>query len=612
MVSASSTPVSPLYEHALERLHNGDHDGAIALLEQAIEDDGARALYLCALARVHVHYGALDDAHAVFAQAVLIDVDAMTARDHYDRGAVLTALGRYVDAVDAYRHALARAPGWPLALDNLGVTLQYMGDMAGAERAFRKAIASAESSTAPSAARADIGSQTPEEQAWTLRNLGSLLLGTGRPDDAARAFERAIALAPDDAHGHHALATVWHAAERWEDAERAYRQAIALKPEWIEAQRHLGDMFASAGRPVAAEAVYRQVVILAPDDAAAHSGLSSSLNACEQLDEAIAAGTRAVELQPDSGTYQFNLGVICDRADRFVPALRAYRAAVRLLPDLLIAHKNLAGLLYRFGHLSEARAAYERMLVLDPDDETARHLSSALAGRVTARAPSAYVAGIFDGYADSYDTHMVDGLDYRGPRLIRDALARALSRDTMDVPTSARRWDVLDLGCGTGLMAHALADWAHIVHGVDVSSHMAERARARGVYDAVYVLDIESFLRDAALGLPRYDIVVAADVFVYLGDLSAIVTAVARRLSPGGVLAFSVEASDRHPFWLHKTGRYAHSERYLEQLASANGLAVHAVEPCVLRSEADNPVGSLIVILGTRAPVSATANAVLD
>ncbi|MDP2693636.1 MAG: methyltransferase domain-containing protein, partial [Gallionella sp.] len=190
----------------------------------------------------------------------------------------------------------------------------------------------------------------------------------------------------------------------------------------------------------------------------------------------------------------------------------------------------------------------------------------------TERAPSQYVQELFDDYADKFDTHLVKVLQYNTP-----AELMALIKQVVEPPME--KWSVLDLGCGTGLMGEEIAPHALQLTGVDLSEKMLSKARARNVYHRLVHSDLLPMMRDEEAS--SYDVMVAADVFIYLGMLDEVVSEARRLLRPGGFFMFSVEALDALPdkvgdtdghveYKLNQTGRYAHSSTYLNKLASIN------------------------------------------
>jgi predicted TPR repeat methyltransferase len=134
--------------------------------------------------------------------------------------------------------------------------------------------------------------------------------------------------------------------------------------------------------------------------------------------------------------------------------------------------------------------------------------------------------------------------------------------------------------------------------GVDLSQAMLDKARALGVYAQLDRADLVDHLRTTP---HRHDLVLAADVFTYLGDLSDVFAGVARVLEPGGWFVFSVErADDGLDFELRGTLRYAHSARYLRTLAASGGFDVGEITEATLREDQRRPIAGLLVLLQRR------------
>jgi predicted TPR repeat methyltransferase len=95
----------------------------------------------------------------------------------------------------------------------------------------------------------------------------------------------------------------------------------------------------------------------------------------------------------------------------------------------------------------------------------------------------------------------------------------------------------------------------------------------------------------------KFDLAVAADVFVYIGDLSRVFHEVRGALRDGGLFGFSVEASEGQDFVLRSTLRYAHSAAYLRTLSQHHGFILETIESKVLRQEDGNDVVGHIAML---------------
>ncbi|MCB1388796.1 MAG: methyltransferase [Rhodobacteraceae bacterium] len=221
------------------------------------------------------------------------------------------------------------------------------------------------------------------------------------------------------------------------------------------------------------------------------------------------------------------------------------------------------------GDLTGAAAAWDKALAADPADLLGAGLKRDLARRVPVveAMPAAFVEALFDQYAPDFDTALVDKLGYRAPQLLREALAGRRFGRTMD------------LGCGTGLAGEAFRDATDWLAGCDLSAAMLGQAQAKGHYDRLDKTD----LADLALG-ETYDLIVAADVFVYLGALEQIVGWCAGSLTAGGVLAFTVEAGEA-PLTLRESRRFAHSAAYLDEVLRAAGFTAISRTEAVLRQD---------------------------
>src|SRR6185312_6133226 len=180
----------------------------------------------------------------------------------------------------------------------------------------------------------------------------------------------------------------------------------------------------------------------------------------------------------------------------------------------------------------------------------------------------AYVRNLFDKYAGRFDHELVETLGYNAPALLRGALDR--------IAGDGRRYArALDLGCGTGLMGEAIRGRVSELIGVDLSPNMIEAAKRKNIYDRLIASDlIECLLAETA----PFDLIPAADVFVYLPDLNPIFKAAAEKLSASGLIAFTVETHDGEGAILRDTLRFAHGERHLRAAAESAGLKVLHLE----------------------------------
>jgi predicted TPR repeat methyltransferase len=237
----------------------------------------------------------------------------------------------------------------------------------------------------------------------------------------------------------------------------------------------------------------------------------------------------------------------------------------------------------------EARKLFRTAHRIDPKDFYLKHLGAAESGKAGERADDTYVAGLFDGYARKFESSLLS-LGYRVPGLIHN-----LVRERMGgTEATVRVGDMLDLGCGTGLLGLVLHEMkAGFWQGVDLSAQMIEEARGKGIYDDLVTAEITAHLKSETR---EWDCVFAADVFCYFGDLSEVVRLVADRLRQGGFFAFTVEAlpeGDVRGWAKNATGRYAHGEAYVRAAMSRFSRVEVARE--VLRMDREAPIHGLLV-----------------
>jgi predicted TPR repeat methyltransferase len=266
-----------------------------------------------------------------------------------------------------------------------------------------------------------------------------------------------------------------------------------------------------------------------------------------------------------------------------------YEQTVEQAPHWAAAWFALGEAREKLSDLDAAARAFREALVADPADAQGAMARLALIGQGDApRAlPPAYVARLFDDYAPRFDKHLTDNLGYRAPALIAEALSAI---------ASGRRFAcALDLGCGTGLMGEPLRARAARLVGVDLSAAMVAKARERGIYDELIIGDAVAPMRERP---NAFDLIVAGDVFVYVGDLAPLFAAVARALASDGLFAFSVETCEGDGFKLEPTMRFAHSRSYVETTAREVGLRPLLIRSASTRREAGADALGLICVFG--------------
>jgi predicted TPR repeat methyltransferase len=265
-----------------------------------------------------------------------------------------------------------------------------------------------------------------------------------------------------------------------------------------------------------------------------------------------------------------------------------------LVPRFAAAWFTLGAVRDRLGDRDGAVAAFTQARDADPQDaQGARlHLARLGGGEAAPAMSEAYVRRLFDQYAGRYDTALTEHLRYRGPAILFAAVEQALRGAGRAVHFAT----ALDLGCGTGLAGAVFRPVADRLVGVDLSPAMIAKADEKGIYDRTAAASFTDFLAMAAAARERYDLVIAADVFVYVNDLAPLMSGIGKILAPNGLLAFTAETHSGDGVELLPTLRFAHGETYLRALLGASGLAVGHLAKTSVRSEKGVPVEGLVVV----------------
>lgn len=342
-------------------------------------------------------------------------------------------------------------------------------------------------------------------------------------------------------------------AGEFDAADRQFSASLALLPGRVSTLTNLGAARLKRGLPEEALELLDQAIAQEPGNAEAWGHRANALAESGRLEQALVAVDQALQLEPRVGQAWSLRGSLLRDLGRFQEAAPCFAKAIEHGADADLNRYFLAG-------LNQA----------PPPPSPPRH----------------YVQQLFDGYAGDFDRHLVEVLRYRAPQVLVEGL-------------QGRMFDnVLDLGCGTGLCGPFLRPLARRLEGVDLSANMVRQAQASGVYDHVSQADLAEHL--AATG-QRHDLLVAADVFIYVGALDAVFAGAARVLRPGGLFCFSLEdAGEADGVVLRQSLRYAHPERYIRMLAEQHGFSCETWARHPVREDQGEPIAGLFAWLVKR------------
>ena len=304
---------------------------------------------------------------------------------------------------------------------------------------------------------------------------------------------------------------------------------------------------------------------------------------------------------------QFSSGdVIADRRADYARMLAEsgdFPAAAELMEQALeLAPRWTAGW-FRFGEYHEkagetdkAVAAYGKVAQLDTEGLFAAELKLAVLGAAETpeQPPSRYVEGLFDDYADRFETSLVEKLDYSVPQKLAELIGKAAEGGVFDT--------IIDIGCGTGLLGVEIRAFANRLEGFDISQNMLAKAEEKRLYDHLDQADLSlepeaSGLFTPTLAQHRAGLVAAADVMMYLGSLETVMPLVSALLTPSGFFAFSVEdAGEEDGFVLRESLRYAHSKSYVSELLERTGFSLIEIRKTTIRKDAGKPLSGILFL----------------
>jgi predicted TPR repeat methyltransferase len=424
-----------------------------------------------------------------------------------------------------------------------------------------------------------------------------LAIAEGAWDRALFTLDAGLDSVPSHAGLRKCRANVRHWIRDWEGAAKDAAEAVVADPSDPQAKAILGRAMLDLGHAGEAIACLQEAVSIAPANLDYRESFAVALEKSGEADAALQVLIDGIALLPGSVAMYNAAILLCVRRRDFGQALQlAEKARSTGVADACtLGMKGHA--LSSLGCDDEAAAAYREALNLGPEDPYVRHLVASSGAMPDAkRAPADYIRAVFDGYADRFESH-ISALEYSIPSAIR-ALLLAAPTIAAGLPLGP----VLDLGCGTGLVALAL-DGLPVgpITGVDLSERMLCHARAKRLYTELRQGDI---LGELATHRQCWPLIVAADVLCYFGALDELLGLIHKRLKPGGWFIFSVEQiRSNHDgtvpgngrWALERQGRYAHAESYINEVIRAVGFRLVQVDRLTIRQEAGAPVPGLLL-----------------
>tara|TARA_B100000214_G_C23957574_1_gene623641 strand:+ start:914 stop:2092 length:1179 start_codon:yes stop_codon:yes gene_type:complete len=207
-------------------------------------------------------------------------------------------------------------------------------------------------------------------------------------------------------------------------------------------------------------------------------------------------------------------------------------------------------------------------------DRSIEHQIDILKGKEVDTTPMEFIENTFDHYANKFDHHLINILNYSVPNFIEKELNL--------IDKKIKFENAIDLGCGTGLCGKFLKKKSSKLIGIDISPRILEQADKKNIYDKLICSNFIDYLKKTS---SQFDLFVAADVFIYTGEISETFDLIKKRASKESYFIFSIETLKQGNYKLQETGRFSHSENYIKQKSIENSMILISKKDIKVRKE---------------------------
>lgn len=555
------------YETALKEHQAGNLDLAEKLYQDILKNTPQDSNTLHLLSILFAERGDFINAYKHIETALKIAPKSPSF--HNTMGGILKNLHQYKDAILHYQQSLQLHPNNPSAHNNLGNVLYKLGNLSQAKKHYHEAIrlrpkyldaycnlslvSTKQNLYQEAISYLETALQIQPDHDFANQQLGYLLQLQGTLTQAACHYNIALKSNENNVLAHHNLGVLLTNEEKHDEAVPHFKKVLELQPEHIEALHNLGSIFLLQ----------------------------------KKLTEALPHFLRLIQLTGEFDAY-YNTAVIYMDLGRLDDAAGYFCEAIKLRPDDFATYVNLGTIYLRLQNFIEAEKYYNHAHLLQPNNQETSYILKALRQKTDVHcAPSEYIQRLFDQYAPYFEQHL-KLLNYQVPQILFEAIQTIIESKNHD--SSLR---ILDLGCGTGLSGCKFKPIAKELIGIDLSENMLELARQKNVYTTLKNLSIEN----AICTFSNIDIIIAAESLVYVGDLAKVFVDCYNTLKPNGIFGFTVEKTDHYPYLLQRSARFAHSAKYINEVAKQNNFTILKSDEIALRNHHDTVVMGYIYIL---------------
>lgn len=551
--------VDCLIQKAENLLNKNNFQGAIILCEEILcySPNQVDALHIIGLCNARL--GNMDDALNFFKLALIEEPENSVLENNLAN--VYKNFGDIESALHHYQRALEIKADYAQAHNNIATVYVAMGDDSKALHHYHKAITVAPDFTA------------------AHFNLGLLFLKQGELGAAKTQFNNVISLYPDHVEAGFYLGALYLNEGKLDEAQLALEDVLRIDAEHVQSLVNLGVIAIKREQGQQAVNHFTQALAFDNENIEARNNLAATFLHYDRFENALMHYDVLLDKDKTNIEYLYNAGVAQMALGHLPEARLHFETVINLQSDHFAALNNLAAICCRLNHKDEAINLLKRAQQVNPNDAAGKFMLAAMTGSNNKQpACSEYVKNLFENYAINYDQHMQHVLNYSLPNEIGKILHN-VNYSIFD--------RVLDLGCGTGLSGIVMREQAKHLTGVDISAKMLAQAKEKDVYDLLVEDEVIHFL---GVDSQRYELIVAADVLPYLGELDYLFNLIKSKLSAGGLFLFTIEVGEENPWGLQSTARFHHHPDYIASCIKANSLKIKYQDKIVGREQEHKPV----------------------
>lgn len=426
-----------------------------------------------------------------------------------------------------------------------------------------------------------------------LTNLATACYEIDDLKSAEKYCRKALRLDSENVSAMIIFGNIMYRRKEYAEALNYYLKAAELKPDYFIAELNLANTYFDLKNYDLSLLHAKRSTELESASIQAWTLRGNSALEIQDFEEALTAFLSALKLDSEDPWLYNYLSQVYQKKGMWKAALENGWMAVEKSNGSDDQHINFGYLLYE-AELEKADSLIKHYAKIwqekYSDNQIVSHTSSAIQNNASVTAAnSGYVRNIFDVFAPDFE-QVLSGLEYRAPDLISGFLEEIYGTE------SKPKLRILDAGCGTGLCGKFLKNYAGWfgLDGVDLSAGMLKEAKAKKVYSHLYQEELVAYLQSRK---SRYDLIVSADVFTYIGNLENLFLAAASALKKNGRLVFTVtENSVNNEDWfLHASGRFLHKKKYIERLLKKAGFQIEKINREKLRREGDAEVMGYVI-----------------